>query len=125
MTSHFWKGNKNMKSVKELKDKRKIAIYSRKSKFTGKGESTHNQIEACKRKIDLTFENVDLENDILIYEDEGFTGYNTNRPAFQKMLKDIINDIGYEKDKSFFNKDDLFCLNAIEFSRDKNNFVKK
>ena len=32
-------------------DNRKIAIYSRKSKFTGKGESTHNQIEMCKKKI--------------------------------------------------------------------------
>ena len=48
----------------------KIAIYSRKSKFTGKGESTHNQIETCKRKIELTFDNVDLENDIIIYEDD-------------------------------------------------------
>ena len=38
--------NKNMKSIKEIRDNRKIAIYSRKSKFTGKGESTHNQIEA-------------------------------------------------------------------------------
>ena len=78
-----------MLNTKTSKDKRKIAIYSRKSKFTGKGESTHNQIEACKRKIELTFEEVDLENDILVYEDEGFTGYNTNRPSFQKMLKDI------------------------------------
>jgi hypothetical protein len=38
-------------------------------------------------------------------------------------FKYIINDIGYEKDKSFFNKDDLFCLNALELSRDKNNIV--
>ena len=27
----------------------KIAIYSRKSKFTGKGESIGNQIEECKK----------------------------------------------------------------------------
>ena len=53
------------------KEKRKKAIYSRKSKFTGKGESTHNQIEVSKRKIDLTFDDVDLEKDIIIYEDEG------------------------------------------------------
>src|SRR5574344_2794664 len=70
-------------------DNRKIALYSRKSKFTGKGESTHNQIEMCKKKIAFQFPDVDLDNDILIYEDEGFTGYNTNRPSFQKMLKDI------------------------------------
>jgi hypothetical protein len=35
----------------------------------------------------------------------------------------IINDIGYEKNKSFFDKEDFFCSNALEFSRDKNNFV--
>ena len=27
----------------------KAAIYSRKSKFTGKGESIENQIEMCKK----------------------------------------------------------------------------
>ena len=30
-----------------------IAIYSRKSKFTGKGESIGNQIELCKEYIQL------------------------------------------------------------------------
>ena len=30
------------------KNEEKIAIYSRKSKFTGKGESIGNQIELCK-----------------------------------------------------------------------------
>ena len=100
-----------MKTIKQ--DNRKIAIYSRKSKFTGKGESTHNQIEACKRKIELTFENVDLENDILIYEDEGFTGYNTNRPAFQKMLKDIRD----KKIKAIaFYKLDRISRNVSDFS---------
>ena len=38
-------------------------------------------------------------------------------------FKYIINDIGYEKNKSFFDKEDFFCSNALEFSRDKNNFV--
>ena len=75
--------------MKESQDTRKIAIYSRKSKFTGKGESTSNQIELCKKKIAYQFANVNLLEDVLIYEDEGFTGYNTNRPAFQKMLQDI------------------------------------
>ncbi len=78
-----------MKSTNKKKDDRKIAIYSRKSKYTGKGESTKNQIEMCKKKIAFQFDDIDLDNDIIVYEDEGFTGYNMNRPAFQKMLKDI------------------------------------
>lgn len=102
-----------MEKSKKLEDLRKVAIYSRKSKFTGKGESTHNQIEACKRKIELTFENIDLNNDILIYEDEGFTGYNTNRPAFQKMLKDIRD----KKIKAIaFYKLDRISRNVSDFS---------
>ena len=37
-------------------DNRKVAIYSRKSKFTGKGESIANQIEICKAKFNWNFE---------------------------------------------------------------------
>ena len=81
-----------MQSTNKKKDDRKIAIYSRKSKYTGKGESTKNQIEMCKKKIAFQFPDVDLENDIIIYEDEGFTGYNMNRPDFQRLLKDIRNN---------------------------------
>lgn len=108
-----------MKSVKEKKDNRKIAIYSRKSKYTGKGESTYNQIEACKRKIELTFEDANLEKDILIYEDEGFTGYNTNRPDFQKMLKDVRDNklkavVFYKLDRISRNVSDFSNL-VIEF----------
>lgn len=69
-----------------MEDFRKVAIYSRKSKFTGKGESIGNQIELCKQSIYSTFQNISDE-DILIFEDEGFSGGNTNRPQFQEMLK--------------------------------------
>ena len=69
-------------------DKRKYAIYSRKSKFTGKGESIENQIELCRQHIKLHHENVS-EDDILIFEDEGFSGGNVNRPQFQAMMKEI------------------------------------
>ena len=69
-----------------MEDLRKIAIYSRKSKFTGKGESIANQIELCKQSIYSTFPSI-TEEDILIFEDEGFSGGNTNRPQFQEMLK--------------------------------------
>lgn len=79
-----------MKKNNEPKhDNRKTAIYSRKSKYTGKGESVGNQIEMCKKRLQYRFDFIDLENDIVIYEDEGFSGANTKRPNFQRMLKDI------------------------------------
>jgi len=66
-----------------------IAIYSRKSKFTGKGDSIANQIEMCRQRAlqYLSMKNIS-ENDarIIVYEDEGFSGKNTARPEFQKML---------------------------------------
>lgn len=102
-----------------IKEKRKKGIYSRKSKFTGKGESTHNQIEACKRKIALTFGDVDLDNDIIVYEDEGYTGYNTNRPAFQQMLKDIKDN---KIDTVVFYKLDRISRNVSDFSSLVNEF---
>lgn len=65
---------------------KRAAIYSRKSLFTGKGESIENQIELCKNYLERYYTDV---TDFSIYEDEGFTGGNTNRPKFQQLLKDI------------------------------------
>ncbi|MDD6794193.1 MAG: recombinase family protein, partial [Clostridiaceae bacterium] len=63
----------------------KIAIYSRKSKFTGVGDSIENQIEMCKDYIQRNFKNYD----IVIYEDEGFSGGNLDRPEFKKLMNAI------------------------------------
>ena len=71
-------------------DKRKFAIYSRKSKFTGKGESIANQIELCKRYIQTHNENV-RDEDIILFEDEGFSGGNVKRPQFQLMMSELRN----------------------------------
>lgn len=70
------------------KDERKIAIYSRKSKFTGKGESIENQVELCRQHIKLHNPSIN-DSDILIFEDEGFSGKNVNRPKFQAMIKEL------------------------------------
>ena len=64
-----------------------IAIYSRKSVFTGKGESIENQIELCKNYCNSYISDDTLN--FIIYEDEGFSGKNTNRPEFQRMINDI------------------------------------
>ena len=63
-------------------------IYGRKSKFTGKGESVENQVDLCKNDIILHNPNI-TDDDILIFMDEGFTGANLNRPAFQEMMNYI------------------------------------
>lgn len=66
----------------------RIAIYSRKSKWTGKGESVENQITMCREYIEMFVEDGD-KAEILVYEDEGFSGKNTKRPQFQKMMRDM------------------------------------
>ena len=56
----------------------KIAIYTRKSIETDKGSSIENQIQICKNYFG--------DNDFEIFIDEGWSGGNTNRPEFQKMM---------------------------------------
>lgn len=64
-----------------------IAIYSRKSRFTGKGESIGNQVELCKAYICGHYGEAALDYTV-IYEDEGFSGGDLNRPDFKKMMDD-------------------------------------
>lgn len=65
----------------------RIALYARKSKFTGKGESIENQISACKRYVEEHFPEGEWE--IQVYKDEGVSGKSLERPAMQRMLRDI------------------------------------
>lgn len=83
------------------------AIYSRKSVFTGKGESIENQISLCKNYA----KNMNIDK-FLIYEDEGYSGGNTNRPEFQKLLNDA-------KKKIF---DVLICYRLDRISRNVADF---
>ena len=84
------------------------AIYSRKSMFTGKGESIENQVEMCK---EYAIKNLKIK-DFIIYEDEGFSGGNINRPRFQELLKDI------KKEKFNF----LICYRLDRISRNVADF---
>lgn len=63
-----------------------VAIYSRKSRFTGKGESIGNQVELCRAYIRTAFGEAYADGAV-IFEDEGFSGGNLNRPDFQKMMQ--------------------------------------
>jgi site-specific DNA recombinase len=60
------------------------AIYTRKSKFTGTGESIQNQVQICKDYLSRSSD----QYNYLVYEDEGFSGKNIERPQFKKMLRD-------------------------------------
>lgn len=64
----------------------KFAIYSRKSKTTDKDESIGNQVEMCRNYINANAPGE--EHEFLIYEDEGFSGKNTKRPEFLRMMQD-------------------------------------
>ncbi|WP_297430759.1 recombinase family protein, partial [Clostridium sp.] len=87
------------------------AIYSRKSKFTGKGESIENQIQMCREYSNTNLKNKNI-TEFLIYEDEGFSGGNTNRPEFQKLMEDA-------KSKKF---DILICYRLDRISRNVADF---
>jgi len=87
------------------------AIYSRKSKFTGKGESIENQIQLCKEYAQTQLKNKNI-TEFIIYEDEGFSGGNTNRPEFQRLLEDA-------KARKF---DVLICYRLDRISRNVADF---
>lgn len=56
------------------------AIYARQSVEKADSLSIQGQIDLCSRKVDGQFQ---------VYEDRGYSGKNTNRPGFQKMMEDV------------------------------------
>ena len=70
------------------KDKTEIFIYSRKSKWTGRGESIENQVQMCRDYIERYIPEA-KNADVRVFEDEGYSGKNTKRPEFQKMMKEV------------------------------------
>ena len=78
--------NKNESTI----DNRKIAVYVRKSKLTETGKSIEIQKEKC---ISLACAQFDAQKeDILIFEDEGKSGFYADRPQYKKMLRHIENN---------------------------------
>ena len=60
------------------------AIYARQSVDKADSISIETQIDRCKARLtDLELQNVQ------VYQDKGFSGKNTARPGFQKLLQDI------------------------------------
>lgn len=111
---------------KKAAEPKVIAIYSRKSKFTGKGESIGNQIELCREYIKRTMGEEAAESAV-VYEDEGFSGGNLNRPAFRQMMEAVKGKkhsavIVYRLDRISRNISDFTGL-IEELSRLKVDFV--
>ena len=61
----------------------RVAIYSRKSVYIEGSMSIETQVNMCKEYMNNKYQGCTFE----IFEDEGFSGKNTNRPAFQRLLK--------------------------------------
>ena len=87
----------------------KAAIYARKSRFTGKGDSINNQIDLCIAKA----KSLGIE-DFKIYHDEGFSGANIDRPAFNSMITDI-------KSGEFTH---MICYKVDRVSRSTRDFIE-
>lgn len=62
---------------------KRIAIYTRKSVYVENSESIETQINMCKAYFTRQFKDCEFE----IFEDEGFSGKNTDRPAFKRLMK--------------------------------------
>jgi site-specific DNA recombinase len=92
-------------------DNLNIAIYSRKSRYIENSDSVENQVQMCKEYIHKNYKKV---NDIFVYEDEGFSGGNIDRPNFSKMMKDAKNKM--------FNI--ILCYRLDRISRNIGDFAK-
>lgn len=57
------------------------AIYTRQSVDRVDSISVESQVEFCKREL--------IGENIKVYTDKGYSGKNTDRPAFQEMMSDI------------------------------------
>ena len=103
-----------------------IAIYSRKSRWSARGESVENQVRMCMEYIKANIpEGKDAE--IIVYEDEGFSGKDTKRPRLRQMLEDMKNRhfhylVCYRLDRLGRNVADLALL-IDGLNREKTEFV--
>ena len=63
-----------------------IAIYARKSKFVLGSESVSTQVKLCREHCERLFPDAQF----IIYDsDEGYSGKNTDRPDFHRLVDDI------------------------------------
>lgn len=87
---------------------KRIGIYGRKSVFSDKSESIEHQFTLGKEYAYANYDNLE----IIYYKDEGESGSYLERPDFQILLNDVIND----------NLDIVICYKLDRISRDVADF---
>ena len=90
-----------------------IAIYARKSVFREDSISVESQIELCIYEA--------KGENYVIYQDNGFSGKNTDRPDYQRMLKDIMDG---KITKVIVYKLDRISRSVLDFARMMDTFQK-
>lgn len=65
----------------------RFSNYARKSVFSDTSDSTKNQQRMSKEYVELHFKG--QVDSFTVYEDEDYTGANTNRPSLQRLMSDI------------------------------------
>ncbi len=88
-----------------------IAIYPRKSVYSDKSDSVEAQIKICKDYAQNNYDNI---TSFVSYEDEGFTGANTNRPGFKQLMKDVESG---KIDMVICYRIDRISRNVLDFSQ--------
>lgn len=86
----------------------RIAIYTRKSRLSEKGESIQNQISICQEYASQSYP----DSQFFYFEDEGYSGGNIERPGFHAMMQQI-----YENQI-----DVVVCYKLDRISRNVSNF---
>ncbi len=81
------------------------AIYARQSVEKADSLSIQGQIDLCRQKAGT---------EVKIYQDRGYSGKNTNRPAFQKMMADVE---GGQIRKIIVYRLDRFSRSIADFGR--------
>ncbi len=66
----------------------KIGIYPRKSVYRDNSESISVQVKLCREYADIVYR--DQEREYIVYDnDEGFSGKNTDRPGYARLMSDV------------------------------------
>lgn len=90
-----------------------IAIYARKSVFREDSISIESQIEHCQYEA--------KGEETIVYSDNGFSGKNTDRPEYQRMIEDIKSK---KINKVIVYKLDRISRSILDFSRMMDLFQK-